>query len=106
MPMIDGQMKERPSPIGFWHPGASPFDGPAAWNDNRYKLHQLPGNTFELYDLSVDLTEKSDVAAQNPDVVSRMKNKLASWQKAVWNSNEGQDYPERKALAPDHDLGK
>jgi arylsulfatase A-like enzyme len=103
MPLIDGRMKERPSPIGFWHPGASPFNGPAAWNDNRYKLHKLPGNKFELYDLSVDLTEKNDVAAQHPDVVSRMKDELDSWQKAVWKSNEGQDYPEKKVLPSDND---
>jgi arylsulfatase A-like enzyme len=106
MPLIDGRMKERPSPIGFWHPGASPFNGPAAWNDNRYKLHKLPGNKFELYDLSVDLTEKNDVAAQHPDVVSRMKDELDSWQKAVWKSNEGQDYPEKKVLPSERDPGK
>ena len=106
MPLIDGRMKERPSPIGFWHPGASPFNGPAAWNDNRYKLHKLPGNKFELYDLSVDLTEKNDVAAQQPDVVSRMKDELDTWQKAVWKSNEGQDYPEKRVLPSEHEPGK
>lgn len=106
LPLIDGTMKERPSPIGFWHPGASPMNGPAAWNGPRYKLHKLPGDKFELYDLTIDLAERNDVAAQNPDVVSRMKDELQTWQKAVWNSNEGQDYPEKKVLIPDNNLGK
>jgi arylsulfatase A-like enzyme len=101
VPLIDGRMKERPSPIGFWHPGASPFDGPAVWNDNRFKLHKLPGDKFELYDLSIDLAEKNDVAGHHPEVVSRMKDELDSWQKAVWKSNMGQDYPEKKVLVPE-----
>ena len=40
VPLIDGKMKQRPRPIGFWHPGEGMEDGPAAWLDNQYKLHR------------------------------------------------------------------
>jgi hypothetical protein len=30
-----------------------------------------------------------------------MKDELDSWQKAVWKSNMGQDYPEKKVLVPE-----
>ena len=76
------------------------------WDKHRYQLLKLIGDKFKLYDLTIDLVEKNDVDAQNPDVVSRMKDKLQTWQQAVWRSNEGQDYPEKKVLVPDNDLRK
>jgi len=43
LPLIEGRMKERPRPMGFWqYDGSNPINtnsGPSAWNDNQYKLH-------------------------------------------------------------------
>ena len=93
MPLLDGQMKERPKPIGFWHPDGDKVMGDlAAWNDNRYKLYKHPGNKYELYDLMVDLGEKTDIAAQQPEIVNHMKAELETWQESVRRSNAGNDY--------------
>ncbi|MEI8372761.1 MAG: sulfatase-like hydrolase/transferase [Planctomycetota bacterium] len=102
VPLLDGQMQERPKPIGFWHHGEiSLEDGPVAWNDNRYKLHKLPefntlpenkkllGYKYELYDLTLDLSEKTNIAAQHPDIVNRMKAEMEAWQESVKQSNHG-----------------
>jgi len=97
--LLDGQMKERPRPIGFWHPGDSGVQqGPAAWMDNRYKLHKLPGDTCELYDLIADPSEKNDLAAREPAIVTRMKAELESWQASVRKSIRKEDYKATKIL--------
>lgn len=99
MPLIDGQIKERSKPIGFWHHGAGTLEGgPSAWMEDRYKFHQLPGDRYELYDLHADPSEKSDIAAGNPMVVERMKGELAAWRQSVQRSVKGEDYPEKKVM--------
>lgn len=100
VPLIDGQMKERPQPMGFWQyaesqPTFNSDSGPSAWNDNRYKLHKLAHNKYELYDLTVDLSERTDLAAQHPETVNRMKAELESWQQSVVRSNRGEDYKDK-----------
>ena len=91
--LLDGKMKERPRPIGFWHPGEKGvLQGPAAWTDNRYKLHKLPDGTYELYDLLADPSEKSDLASREPGIVNRMKAELEIWQESVKKSIRKEDY--------------
>ena len=94
LPLVDGQMKERPKSIGFWHPSekGDVLKGPAAWSGNRYKLHKLPGDIYELYDLTVDLAEKYNVAAQHPEIVNTMKTELTQWQESVRRSIHKDDY--------------
>lgn len=94
VPLIDGQMKERPRPMGFWQclGGKTTDSGPSAWGDNRYKLVKLARNKYELYDLTVDLSEQTDLAAQHPEIVTRMKAELENWQQSVLRSNRGEDY--------------
>jgi arylsulfatase A-like enzyme len=65
----------------------------SVWMDNRYKLHRLPGETYELYDLTSDPSEKHNSAAQHPEIVNRMKAELEAWRGSVKKSNEGNDYP-------------
>ncbi len=101
--LLDGQMKARPSPIGFWQTGggfgfkegdrskASIASGASAWNDNQYKLVKRNGK-LELYDLTVDPSEKTDIAANHPEIVARMKGELESWQTSVVGSLVGEDY--------------
>jgi len=87
VPLLDGRMKERPSPIGFWARG-----GGLAWSDNRYKLIKSTSNQWELYDLTVDPSEKTDLAAKHPEIVNRMKAELENWQQSVQRSCRGEDY--------------
>jgi arylsulfatase A-like enzyme len=88
VPLLDGQMKERPSPIGFWARG-----GGLAWNDNRYKLIQSTSKEWELYDIVADPSEKDNLAAKHPEILSRMKAEFENWQQSVQKSDRGEDYP-------------
>ena len=99
LPVIAGQMKERPRPIGFqW--GAQ-----ASLTDNRFKLvHNVGGEKhksdngsvptaeFELYDLIDDPYETENIADQHSDVVAEMKQSLQQWQASCRASARGRDY--------------
>jgi arylsulfatase A-like enzyme len=99
VPLLDGRMKERPSPIGFWARG-----GGLAWNDNRYKLIQpitndkTTPNKWELYDIVADPSEKTDLAAKCPEIVARMKAEFENWQQSVQKSDRGEDYKGKSSL--------
>jgi arylsulfatase A-like enzyme len=148
--IVDGTMRERPAPIGFWryaaqgernngrwidvelargttpttrnpaidflnfkHPVArtSDFEGEAAWTDNRFKLHVGEGRRaaakgaketrgakggavggVELFDLLADPHERTNLAAEHPEVVQRMTRELHAWQRSVERSLSGADY--------------
>jgi arylsulfatase A-like enzyme len=100
MPLLEGKLAQRPSPIGFWHWGGKNMDrgsGHAAWTDNQYKLHRISekkkeGVTFELYDLLKDPSEKTDLAKDKPEVVAKMKAELEVWQDSVLRSLRLEDY--------------
>ena len=96
-------MKERPKPLGFWQSNSGDHPtlggGPAAWSDNRYKLVKTP-KQFELYDLTADLAEQTNIAADHADVVERMKGELEAWQQSVLRSFSGADYEGGKLIAP------
>ena len=117
--LLDGQMKERSKPMGFWSYDDSNHDltadsGPSAWIDNRYKLHKggqarksegpnpwragTEPNRWELYDLVADPAETTDLASKHPEIVKRMKAELESWLQSVLRSNSGKDYPEGKVV--------
>jgi arylsulfatase A-like enzyme len=96
VPLLDGVMKERPRPIGFWHHGATSLeDGPVAWIDNGYKLHKRSTDKYELYDLTTDPSEKNDLAAKQPEIVARMKAGMETWLQSVRKSRNGGDYPKK-----------
>ena len=63
-----------------------------AWNDNRYKLVKPASGNHELYDLTVDPSEKTDLAAKYPEIVNRMKSELENWKQSVQRSGRGEDY--------------
>jgi arylsulfatase A-like enzyme len=85
LPLLEGKMTERPSPIGFMG-----GDGPAL-SDNRYKLVAGKGRK-QLYDLTEDLGETKDLAAEKPDVVEKMGEALDAWVASVHRSASGADY--------------
>lgn len=139
VPLIEGRMKRRDKPLGFWvypirgigtpsqsilrymlagQQGKTPqgkppvalrdpdknlkqypkdrLPGAAAWIDGRYKLHRNARKsgktTYALYDLVADPQEKTDLSADQPDRLRRMKAELRAWQKSVVGSLNGEDY--------------
>jgi arylsulfatase A-like enzyme len=85
----------------YRHPVAKTkdFGGEAAWTDNRYKLvvrvDEAGGkktDVLELYDLTADPKETTNVALQHADIVGRMVGELHAWQRSVERSLSGADY--------------
>jgi arylsulfatase A-like enzyme len=72
--------------------------GHAAWNDWPWKLHRIPKKNgdgkpkLELYNLSGDPMEKTDLAAKQPERVEKMSADLEKWMKSVIGSLNGEDY--------------
>ena len=100
VPLLDGKMAERPTPIGFWHATKNSKEdknaGPAALTGNRYKLHKLGADKYELYDLVADPNESKDLATEKPEVVKEMKGPLDVWQESVQRSLKKEDYAAKK----------
>lgn len=64
-----------------------------AWHRGQYKLISTDrGKTWELYDLSNDPAEKSDLAREDAARVAAMKAEVIAWQKSCKWSDGGQDY--------------
>ncbi len=96
LPLIDGQLSERPEPIGFQ------FGRQAAMSGNRYKLVHNSGSSrqrsdtgdaayleWELYDLQSDPSETVSVAAEHAEIVQRLKASLEEWQASCRASDRG-----------------
>jgi hypothetical protein len=47
---------------------------------------------YQLFNLAKDMAEKKDLAAVQPERLTRMKTELATWQKSVLSSLNGGDY--------------
>jgi arylsulfatase A-like enzyme len=87
LPLIDGKMTERARPIGF------ESRRQVSLIDNRYKIYSGDkGETFELYDIVADPHEKSDIAADHPDIVEKMSQTVQAWRDSCAKSNNGEDY--------------
>ncbi|HUT36323.1 MAG TPA: sulfatase-like hydrolase/transferase [Planctomycetota bacterium] len=99
LPLVDGAMAERPRPIAF------ESGGQLALSDNRFKLYSpaprggrkgreqgAEQRTWELYDLVADPAETKDLAAQQPQVVERMRQTLDQWRASCRSSLAGDDY--------------
>lgn len=109
-PWIDPQLQRGTTPLvklmggkatrdftNFRQPPLTDEDtlGPRAIIDGRFKLviHERAGNPRrELFDLSSDPAEKSDLSSQQPAVADRLQSHLAEWQQSVLQSLTGADY--------------
>jgi arylsulfatase A-like enzyme len=98
LPLLDGQWRERPAPMGFhfldqgWEsamvrkPDFLTGVGKVGFAvvDNRWKLAtNLLGEKAELYDVVDDPAEKKDLAAQQPEVVKRLQEWRSQWWASV-----------------------
>jgi arylsulfatase A-like enzyme len=87
MPLVEGRMDERPTPIGF------ESRKQIALIDNRFKLLSTDGgNKFKLFDLLKDPSETNDLAREEPGVAASMQETLVSWRASCARSLEGADY--------------
>ncbi|QGJ70374.1 Hypothetical protein PBC10988_20690 [Planctomycetales bacterium 10988] len=107
LPLLLGSQKERGRPIGFH------FRDALAWSGDQYKLiaaeqterrraedsSAFESRTFELFDLTKDPGETTDISAQHPEVVRSMKSELGKWVASVENSEAGNDYGTEQAAA-------
>lgn len=81
--VVENTATERAEPIGFQYINSQ------SWVSHQYKLiSKNNGFTFELYDLIADERERSNIAADNPGIVAKMKNELETWLEAIRTDTE------------------
>jgi len=86
-PMLTENKEMRDSPIGFL------ITNKQSWVNNQYKLITIDGGqSFELYDLLNDKSEKENIINKYPEIAEKLKTELAEWLKSVENSKTGGDY--------------
>ncbi len=73
------------------------FKGHSAWISGDWKLHRISTGEgeqakFELYNLSDDPGERSEISRNYPDLVKEMNAELQAWLESVAASYEGEDY--------------
>jgi N-acetylgalactosamine-6-sulfatase len=82
-----GETRERRGPL-YWKAsaaGAMPVMRDGDW---KFHLNRKPRGEPELYDLSKDPSESHNVAAEHPDVVSRLTQSLNAWSSELPKSYE------------------
>ncbi len=70
--------------------------GHSALVNGNWKLHAIPTKKitmkYELYDLSKDEAETTDLSEAHPQIVKTMSRQLADWRNSVIDSLNGKDY--------------
>ena len=83
LPLIKGEMKERPRPIAFESANQ------LALVDNQYSLYSANrGKTWKLFDLSADSGQKKDISGQHPKIVQQMSAYVTQWRASCTKSRE------------------
>lgn len=75
LPTFAGQPLVRPQPIFFNH------EDNRAVRDGQWKIVSLKGKPWELYDMTADRTELNDLAARQPDRVTKLAAQYDIWAK-------------------------
>ncbi|MCH7224749.1 sulfatase [Haloferula sp. A504] len=84
LPVFEGGLTERREPIGFQS------QNQLAWIEGDLKLVRAKGSRgFELHDLKADPGEGTDIAADRPEDLARMKAALEKWMASCKASNDG-----------------
>ncbi len=87
VPVITGKASSRTAPIGFQSAKQ------IAWHSGHFKLYSGDqGKNWELYDLSTDPSETTNLAAARPELVKELKEQVTAWQRSCERSDEGTDY--------------
>lgn len=90
LPVLAGEAKQATHPALFWQ---FPSLGPAAVSDGKLKLVVPKNAPPQLFDLSSDTGERTDLAAQRPEDVKRLRALLDDWQsknaKPLWGAGSG-----------------
>ncbi len=74
LPVIRGEVAVRDAPIGFQSRKQ------IAWTGDHYKLYSGDsGKTWELYDLIQDPEERTNLAAEEPEIVQQMQEAALQW---------------------------
>jgi len=86
----------RKKPLFFRHTGRT------AVIDNGFKLlnDKRGGENFQLYDLSEDQSESTNLIEAKPDIATDLLAKLKTWNASVDDSLSGKDFPEDATPAP------
>lgn len=93
MPLIEGKMTERPTPIAFETMGNTRGSPLLALIENRYKLlSSLDGSPGMLFDLANDPRETKNLAPEMPEKVASMSARLRAWRASCQESVKGRDY--------------
>ena len=88
LPTLLGKAQNLDDRFQYWEQTSKGFDQAARWKN--WKAVRIgKGSTLELYDLTSDPSEKTDVAAANPSVVKRFEEyfKTARTESAEWPSD-------------------
>lgn len=74
LPHLKGEKKDAPHDALFWRAGNR-----RAIRKGNWKLIKLANRPPELYDLATDIGEKTNLAAQEPDILKDLTATLAKW---------------------------
>jgi arylsulfatase A-like enzyme len=87
MDVISGTATSRKKPIGFQSKNQ------IAWHSGKHKVYSGDGGkTWELYDLSTDVAEATNIAAENSPLVQRLVGEVTAWQQSCKGSDNELDY--------------
>ena len=78
LPYLTGEKSDAPHERLFWRSGEL-----RAVREGRWKLVHLPKQAPELYDLSHDISETTDLAAKNPADAARLGAALDAWDREL-----------------------
>ena len=78
LPYLTGEKNGAPHERLFWRNGQL-----RAVREGRWKLVHLPKQAPELYDLSVDISETTDLAAKHPAEAARLSTALDAWDREL-----------------------
>jgi len=72
LPTLLGKRQKTDNRFLYWEFPAGKFQQAVRWR-NFKAVRPAPGKPLELYDLISDIAEKNDIAAENPDVISKIE---------------------------------